>query len=50
MSLSLIKPFLSYEALKSGQGITKWESPYFKNFPKYEAHFTENDVISNKRD
>ena len=41
MSLSSIKPFLSYEALKSGQGI---------NFRKYEAHFTENDVISNKRD
>ena len=24
------------------------ESPYFRNFRKCEAHFTENDVISDK--
>ena len=36
---------LSFE---SGQGITNGESPYFRNFPKYEARFTKNDVTSDK--
>ena len=35
---------------KSSQGITKWGSPseIFRNLQKYEAHFTENDVTSDK--
>ena len=32
ISLELVKPFSSYWALKLGQGITKGESPYFRNF------------------
>ena len=31
-----------------GQGITKGKSPYFRNFRKYEACFTENDVTPDK--
>ena len=32
MSLESVKSFSSYKALKSGRGITKGESSYFKNF------------------
>ena len=32
LSLESVKPFSSYWALKLGQGITKGESPYFRNF------------------
>ena len=35
-------------SFKMGLGITKRESTYFRNFRKYEAHFTENGVISDK--
>ena len=35
-------------SIKSGQGITKLESPYVRNFRKYDAHFTKNDIISDK--
>ena len=35
-------------SLRSGKGITEEESRYFRNFRKYEARFTENDVTSDK--
>ena len=41
----------SYQGFKWNQGITKGESPYLKifgNLLKYETHFTENSVISDK--
>ena len=31
-----------------GSGITKGESPYFRNFWKYVARFTKNDVTYDK--
>ena len=45
-----VKPFSSYQAFNSGQGITNCKSPseIFGNLRKYEAHFTENYVTSDK--
>ena len=37
ISLDLVKPFSCSQALKSGQGITKGESPYFRNFWKFSV-------------
>ena len=49
MYITLIgQAVLELLSFKVGSENHQRESPYFRNFRKYEAHFTENDVISDK--